>query len=318
MSYEVSSSATTSSSFLEPSMYTSEAQIDQIEQTLQYTFYNKSFLKAAIWNRETTPDETQELATHGRESLAAIGESTIRTAFLLEGFPSASSPEKLAQQLQNPELAAIGFLHGLDRLVDISRNSDRADLLVATMVKAILGAVFLDSSHSMLAVKTVMEALGFCFNQVRETISHQQRLMLRLQQLEGSSITSRTASPDCFNGPDCGCGCLWLDQYSSAGWYTPPLKDPISRSSAHMSPFARSHSFKRKRYQPTTSRSSMERLKDWIVHVEPGEGCDVKSEPWIKDESQSSSSSSKEQLATSLNESLALSKHRSPLRAESK
>ena len=135
------------------------------------------------------------------------------------------------------------------------------------MVKAILGAVFVDSSHSMLAVRSVMEALGFCFNQVSESTSHQQRLTMGLQKLNDSQHNSRGVSPDCFNGPDCGCGCLWLPQYNSAGWFTPPLRDAVSRSSAQLSPVARSHSFKNRRYQQTVSRSS---IKDWIGQVEPG------------------------------------------------
>lgn len=82
-------------------MYNSDAQLDQIQQVLQYTFRNKSYLKAALWNRETSPDETQELSTHGRDSLAAIGESNVRTAFLLEGHPSASS---LGKQYPMPRI----------------------------------------------------------------------------------------------------------------------------------------------------------------------------------------------------------------------
>lgn len=172
------------------------------------------------------------------------------------------------------------------------------------MVKAILGAVFVDSSHSMPVVRSVMEALGFCFNQARDTASHRQRLMIGLQQLEGSQHTSRAVSPDCFNGPDCGCGCLWLQQYSSAGWYTPPLRDPVSRSSAQLSPVARSHSFTQRRYQQTVSRSSMERLKNWIVDIEPSVGGEFKAGPWIKPES----SSSKEHVTSGLESPLSLTK----------
>ena len=150
------------------------------------------------------------------------------------------------------------------------------------MVKAILGAVFVDSSHSMLAVRSAMEALGFCLNQVSETISHQQRLTIGLQRLNSSQNKSRAVPLDCFNGPDCGCGCLWLPQYSSAGWFTPPIRDAVSRSSAQLSPVVRSNSFKNRRYQQLVSRSS---IKDWIVQVEPGGGCEFKPEPGAKPDS---------------------------------
>ena len=276
-------------------IYTLDIQLEQIQKVLQYTFVNINYLRAALWDQETGPHSIPGCLRHGRDTLAAIGESTVRTAFLLDSQSSNSGKgkeiivrkslhkvlDRLAQQLRIPELSAIGYCHGFDRLVDLSRCRDGGDIMLATIVKALLGAVFVDSSQNMSAIKHVMEALGLFLNPVKDPISHQQKLLLRMHQIEASQRTSRTASPDCFNGPDCGCGCLWLDQYSSAGWYT-PTRDGARNSSATTSHLPRSHSNK-KRQLPlkVASEPSSDRLKNWIVEVEN----DVKRDSWTSADS---------------------------------
>ena len=190
------------------------------------------------------------------------------------------SIDRLAQQLRIPELSAIGYCHGFDRMVDLSRCRDGGDIMLATIVKAVLGAVFVDSSQNMSAIKHVMEALGLFLGSVKDPISHQQKLLLRMHQIEASQRTSRTASPDCFNGPDCGCGCLWLDQYSSAGWYTPTRDGARTSSATTTSHVPRSLSTK-KRLLPKVSEHSTDRLKNWIDQVEN----DVKRDSWTSAES---------------------------------
>lgn len=82
-------------------IFTLEGQLEQIQKILQYTFVNINYLRAALWDQETGPHSIPGCLRHGRDSLAAIGESTVRTAFLLES--QSSSPGKKRNYVEKKE-----------------------------------------------------------------------------------------------------------------------------------------------------------------------------------------------------------------------
>ncbi|OJJ46830.1 hypothetical protein ASPZODRAFT_24937 [Penicilliopsis zonata CBS 506.65] len=102
----------------------------------------------------------------GNRHLALVGDAVLRLVLTLGGFHrtvNGDTPnDVLSTVLSNAHLAQRGFELGIDQFIYINptQAAPVSENVVASTVKAILGAVFLDSGKNIAAVERSAAAMG--------------------------------------------------------------------------------------------------------------------------------------------------------------
>ncbi|KAK5130379.1 hypothetical protein LTR08_002171 [Meristemomyces frigidus] len=129
-----------------------------IERLAGYRFRNENILLEAI-------DTTGLRVAQSNQRLALLGDATVKQVLLDEWYPSGSSKGTgntiISTVGSNDNLATVARNCGLHTCV-ITHPGHRGAVsqgTLATMVEAIIGAVYVDSDKNMTAVRAVMSAL---------------------------------------------------------------------------------------------------------------------------------------------------------------
>ncbi|KAJ6146214.1 hypothetical protein N7497_008196 [Penicillium chrysogenum] len=130
----------------------------ELESLIGYQFHDRSLLEEAL--EEAGPQ------TEGNERLALLGDKVLSLMLLHRWYMEGNTTEQGTNLLQiyagNKHLIsrarALDFPKFVIQRLDIKRSVP--DHTLATTVKAILGAVWLDSEESIRNVKNSMERIG--------------------------------------------------------------------------------------------------------------------------------------------------------------
>ncbi|KAK4545520.1 hypothetical protein LTR36_002870 [Oleoguttula mirabilis] len=129
-----------------------------VQRLAGYHFRNEDILMEAI-------DTTGQRISQSNQRLALLGDAVLQHALLDDWYPNGTPKGNgnaiLSTVANNPNLAAVARRHGLDALVvtnpghcgPLSTNT------LATIVEALIGAVYLDSGKDLDTVKLALAGL---------------------------------------------------------------------------------------------------------------------------------------------------------------
>ncbi|CAG8050992.1 unnamed protein product [Penicillium nalgiovense] len=130
----------------------------ELESLIGYQFHDRSLMEEAL--EEAGPQ------TEGNERLALLGDKVLSLMLLHRWYMEGNTTEQGTNLLQiyasNKQLTsrarALDFPKFITQRLDLKRSVP--DHTLATTLKAILGAVWLDSEESVRKVKNSMEKIG--------------------------------------------------------------------------------------------------------------------------------------------------------------
>lgn len=134
-------------------------KLESFQELLQYKFNNLNLLRQAL----TTPSRGNELGTSNYEILETIGDAVLRLILSLklfeEHYQEPGELTKSKQMLENDatlaEIASNYFALGEYIIKSEHQNIENTGIL-ADILEALCGAVFLDSSRELKTVETIV------------------------------------------------------------------------------------------------------------------------------------------------------------------
>ncbi len=133
--------------------------LSEFQDFLGYFFKNKDLLVQAL----TTPQLGNELKMAHYEILETLGDAVIKTIFISkkiqEGAQDPGKITKIKQGIENDaSLSVIALKYfGLENYVRKANNQELAGTtILADVLEALCGAIYLDSNHDILLVEKVI------------------------------------------------------------------------------------------------------------------------------------------------------------------
>ncbi|SMR53531.1 unnamed protein product [Zymoseptoria tritici ST99CH_1E4] len=135
-----------------------------VERITRYTFKQTELLREALYPLKTPIIISGRLIKSGNYRLAILGDTVLKTALLDSRFQVEETLQEThlgAQNLMtNRTLARLAEHHGLHNILTPYFPADGPNIhVVATLIEAIIGAVWNDSDKDLTAVKRLLEAL---------------------------------------------------------------------------------------------------------------------------------------------------------------
>ena len=134
-------------------------QLELIQKSIGYRFKNIQLLKQAL----TTPRYGNEKGLPNYEILETIGDSVLKLIFSIkkykEGVKDPGKLTKIKQQLENDKTFKKIALKYFNLVEYIYKSKDQQiyrTKILADVLEAICGAIYIDSNHSLETVESVI------------------------------------------------------------------------------------------------------------------------------------------------------------------
>ncbi|OJJ68385.1 hypothetical protein ASPBRDRAFT_198822 [Aspergillus brasiliensis CBS 101740] len=147
-----------------PSLPVITDRVESLQHIIGYTFNDpKHAMEALVAPGNYIPGFINRMS--GNKDLAQLGESVLKMTLILDGYEAGKSRESIDQEIKansKNHLTAVGFNLGLDAFVIVNPAQGRvvSTGVMAETIQALIGAVFIDSGHSVETVRPLVAKLG--------------------------------------------------------------------------------------------------------------------------------------------------------------
>ncbi|GKZ38559.1 hypothetical protein AbraIFM66950_010841 [Aspergillus brasiliensis] len=164
-----------------PSLPVITDRVESLQHIIGYTFNDpKHAMEALVAPGNYIPGFINRMS--GNKDLAQLGESVLKMTLILDGYEAGksrgnsellritttclpSTSESIDQEIKansKNHLTAVGFNLGLDAFVIVNPAQGRvvSTGVMAETIQALIGAVFIDSGHSVETVRSLVAKLG--------------------------------------------------------------------------------------------------------------------------------------------------------------
>lgn len=134
----------------------------RIENIIQYRFNDPDYLRLAIFPGSARIDN--QLLPKSQRQLAQVGDAAHRLLYFADQFPWKTDINiKFNTLASNVHFAKIAKRRGLDNVMRLTMGTDEQDSMPnvdATLIEAIIGAVYLDCGRNDGITRMAIDALG--------------------------------------------------------------------------------------------------------------------------------------------------------------
>ncbi|PGH00831.1 hypothetical protein AJ79_08082 [Helicocarpus griseus UAMH5409] len=137
-----------------------EVRIYAVENVIGYKFADSMLCLKAIQVKHF-------INQFGNQALVQLGDAALRLALCSAGYERYAYAEQILEVVDvkatNANLAKLGFPRKLNGYIIERESAELGERSVATLVEALLSAVYVDCKGDMTTVKKVMETLDLCW-----------------------------------------------------------------------------------------------------------------------------------------------------------